>query len=822
MGLVGYWLRARTIRQWPRYLGAVVLLGLTLGASFTALAGARRTQSAYTRFVRWGHPSTLSMTGGTLDDAAVEAKVRRFPEVVRSASYVSFSTFRMVDGRPQFAEAFEPVGTLDGRYYEQDRFVATHGRTPDPSRIEEVAVNEFAAEQYGYRVGQQVDLATFATEQTFAPDFFSDPPPPKVRTHATIVGVGLFPDEVLQDDGDRSTRMLLTPALTRTIRRYANYSLQGVVLAHGDADLASVERRYATLQPQGTSIFRVNSVDDYHALAAVRPLSIALAIFGLIAGAAGVVLGAQALARLVRSDRAELGVLRALGVEPAVIARAMVIAPLTTVAGGLLLAWLIALAASPSMPVGPVRRVEVARGFDLDATVLGLGALVAAVVLLGVVLWSVRAELPHRSRQARLLRSPSRVVAAASSSGAPPTAVLGLRFALEAGDDVSAVSARSVIANATVALAALVAAITFGTSLTNLVHHPHLYGWTWDVAAIDGLGYGNFDVAKAERNLYRDRQIAAWSGVYFGADTIGPLDVPLVGMAPGSVVRPAIVGGRTLQAADEIVLGTDTAHRLHKRLGDSVVLAGSGRRHTVRIVGLATMPTMGIVHGAHTSLGVGAVVAPALVPGVDRDITNTKTGAFGPNAILVRYRPGTDLGQARRRLRAALRPAADFAGLDVVGVQRPAEIVNSSSVGTVPALLAVALGAGAMVSLALALGASVRRRRGDLTVLKCLGFTRRQVAATIRWQATTTVLVSLLVGIPVGTVIGRALWVTFARHLHVVPDSATSPGALAAVALLALAVGNFAAILPAHRATRVLPTTGADEERIRGRSRAQV
>ena len=41
---------------------------------------------------------------------------------------------------------------------------------------------------------------------------------------------------------------------------------------------------------------------------------------------------------------------------------------------------------------------------------------------------------------------------------------------------------RSVIGGAVVAVAALVAAVTFGTSLTNLVDRPRLFGWAWDVA----------------------------------------------------------------------------------------------------------------------------------------------------------------------------------------------------------------------------------------------------------------------------------------------------------------------------------------------------
>ena len=73
---------------------------------------------------------------------------------------------------------------------------------------------------------------------------------------------------------------------------------------------------------------------------------------------------------------------------------------------------------------------------------------------------------------------------------------------------------------------------------------------------------------------------------------------------------------------------------------------------------------------------------------------------------------------------------------NVLPVQRPAEIVNYKSMGTMPVILAAGVAAGAVAGLGLALVASVRRRRRDLALLKTLGFTRRQLAATIAWQST--------------------------------------------------------------------------------------
>ena len=79
--------------------------------------------------------------------------------------------------------------------------------------------------------------------------------------------------------------------------------------------------------------------------------------------------------------------------------------------------------------------------------------------------------------------------------------------------------------------------------------------------------------------------------------------------------------------------------------------------------------------------------------------------------------------------------------LGVLSAQRPAQIANYEALSAAPSLLAVGLAAGAVTALFLTLFASVRRRRRDLAVLKTIGFTRRQLAATVAWQATVAAAV---------------------------------------------------------------------------------
>jgi hypothetical protein len=790
------------LRRWRSYIGVAVLLGLLGGLSLFAIAGARRTQSAYPRFLDAVDASTLSIGIPAGYDADAVAAVDALPEVVRSQTYLGFGSLILdEDGQPSPAAEFEANGTFDGRSFGQDRFTPTSGRMARPDRVDEVVVNEYMAEQLGLRVGQRLELGTYEFEGLPDPEGYETAPPPALRTTATIVGIGLFPDEVLQDEGDRTGRLLHTPAFSRAARGLQTYAIQGVVLRHGDRDVDAVKRRVSELFPTGTLDYRLTSVDEFHGVQATRPLAIALAIFGIVAGIAGLVLVAQALARSLRAGRTERATVRALGAGPRAILGSALAAPVLAIVAGAALAVGLAFLASPAMPIGPVRDVEVRSGFDVDGTVLGLGALGVVVLLVAFTVVITWRELPHHlARRPTRVRRPSRVVETAARNGASPVMTTGLRFALDPGSGDAAVPSRSLVLGTVVAVTALVGAVTFGASLGSLVGEPRLYGWDWDAVVLSGNGYDNLEPAATDAALGDQDSIETRAGAYFGSDSVDDVDTPLLGMSPGAPLSPPITAGRALAGANEVVLGQATASQLGKGIGDTVRV-GSRR---VEVVGIATFPTIGIVHAAHPSLGVGALVAPELVPGFDRDILDQPaSGQLGPNAMFVRFEPGVDPDAALVRLRRASAPLAGFAGLDVLPVQRPAEIVNATSLRRTPVLLAGALALGTSVSLALALAASVRRRRRDLAVLRTIGFTSRQLTRAVSWQATIVVVLGLVVGVPLGIALGRALWARFADQLDVLSQPTIPAVVVTAIGAGALLVGILAAALPARAARRI-------------------
>jgi ABC-type lipoprotein release transport system permease subunit len=142
------------------------------------------------------------------------------------------------------------------------------------------------------------------------------------------------------------------------------------------------------------------------------------------------------------------------------------------------------------------------------------------------------------------------------------------------------------------------------------------------------------------------------------------------------------------------------------------------------------------------------------------------------------------------------------ASVQVLAVQYPAEIENYRSIGSTPLVLAAGLALAAVVALGLTLVASVRRRRHDLALLKSLGFTQRQLTASVIWQATVIAVIGVDVGIPLGIVLGRSLWILFAREIYAVPAPTVPVLPLVLVGVGALLLANVIAALPGRYASR--------------------
>ena len=816
--VASYRFRATWRQRRGGYLSLALMVALVGGLALGAVAGARRTQSSYPRYLAASNPSQIgAITGvlnpavGTAYDPAVEARIARLPHVSAARAEVGLDVLPLqadgsmisVPGTPPQAGA--GVGSVDGEEITLDRDTPLRGRLADPNRADEIVMAEASARLLGAHVGQRFTIGVYTNAQTELPAFGTPALKPYRRVTVTLVGIVDVPRNLVQDDIDAENSgflALFTPAFTRPlISCCANYSITYIQIRGGADHLQAVQAGVMKLRP-GFPPPQLVSDTVAKAERAVKPESIALGVFGGIAALAALLIGAQLISRQLRAGADERAVLRAVGAGPAAILASELLGLGAAVVAGSVLSIGVAVGLSPLAPLGPVRATGGGGGLSFDWTVLAGGAALLMLLLLLMAATLARRGAPHRARRTL---TPSRVTTAvtrAASAGMPAPAVTGIRFALEPRAGRETVPIRSAIVGATLAVMAVVGTTVFGSSLRALVSHPALYGWNWDYMLSAGSGGGNIPQDQVTRLLDRDSSVAAWSGAYVATGTLDRLAVAALAESPGAAVQPPILSGHDLEDADQVVLGPVTLSQLHKHLGDTVTVTGAVTKPVhLTIVGTATMPTLG-GNGPHLEMGTGALVSDSLLPAVAKNPFNDPV--TGPQDILLNLRAGADRASAvgsLQRIAQATTNNANF-GVAVVQVLHPAEIVNYRSLGTTPAVLGAALAAGAVAALSLTLMASVRRRRRELAVLRTIGFTGRQLAATVAWQSSVAVIIGTVVGVPVGVALGRTLWNVFAAGIHAVPSPAVPVAWVLLIALAAIVLANLVAVVPARIAAR--------------------
>jgi hypothetical protein len=70
------------------------------------------------------------------------------------------------------------------------------------------------------------------------------------------------------------------------------------------------------------------------------------------------------------------------------------------------------------------------------------------------------------------------------------------------------------------------------------------------------------------------------------------------------------------------------------------------------------------------------------------------------------------------------------------------------------------------------------------------------VAFTVACQATVAAGVGIALGVPIGIVLGRWLWILFAQAIYAVPDPSVPVLDIALIALGAVALANVVAAIP--------------------------
>jgi hypothetical protein len=848
LGVATYRHRATFARRWGGYLTLVLLVGLVGGLALGSVAAARRTQSSFATYLASTNPSELdiSVFGGassgggappTYSASAVRA-IARLPGVRHVEVGIPIAAAPLApNGSPVLSsiQDIQPVASVDGLYFDQDRLAVVAGHMADPHNPDQVVMTALAADLMGVHVGEVIPYGIYNYQEQSQPGFGTAKVRPYMRVDATLVGLVQFNNAVVEDDIDRyPTFEFFTPALGRAIVSDPRTGpegalLYGLQLDRGLAGVAAVEREFTTVTPLGNTY-------GFHALAnvegkvdrTIKPLIIALGVFGGVALLAALLIAVQLISRQLGDAAGDLEVLRAFGADETALVSDGLLGVWASIVAGTLLAAVVAVLLSPIAPLGPVRPVYPDRGIAADWTVLGIGMGVLVVVLgltAAVLAWR---GAPHRTALRSRVTAPhaSRTAQAVASTGLPVPTLVGVRFALERGRGRTAVPVRSTMLGAVQAVALVVATLTFGSGLRSLVSQPDLYGWNFTYL----LNASNTTPPGALTLLDHDPDVAAWEGYDYNVAEIDGQAVPFLfddgHAADKAPISPPVLSGHAVAGNDQIVLGAATLAQLHKHVGDTVLVSyGSPRDgptylapRSSTVVGTATMPAVGYssVVDEHTSMGTGALISAAGLPRALRDAAQSSIPALnGPNLVFVRLRAGVPAAAGRADMQrvadAANRIWATVGGavssgsgnyVAVLGVQRPAEIVNYGTIGVTPALLALALAVAALVALGLTLTACVRRRRRDLALLKSLGFTQRQLAAAVAWQASVSAAVGIVIGVPVGIAVGRTLWTLFAREIYAVPHPTVPVLSVVLVALGTLVVANLVAFVPGRMAAR--------------------
>jgi predicted lysophospholipase L1 biosynthesis ABC-type transport system permease subunit len=250
-----------------------------------------------------------------------------------------------------------------------------------------------------------------------------------------------------------------------------------------------------------------------------------------------------------------------------------------------------------------------------------------------------------------------------------------------------------------------------------------------------------------------------------------------------------LLRGRAPVGPDEIAFAPTTMQQLHVDIGDRVRV-GSGTKTTARVVGEALLPAT-----SHTDYDQSAWMTAA---GLTR--AAGKQSANGEEYLLVRWRGGTDIAAARRRL-------TKVAGPDLYSqpARLPTAVADLARIDDLPLALGAFFALLACATVAHALVTTVRRRRHELAVLRAVGFTRRQTRGAIAWQSTLLAMAGVIVGVPLGVIAGRLAWRWLADGFPIAYAPPLALLAIAAAAAVAVAVANALAAGPAHVATRIRP-----------------
>lgn len=796
MGAVRLVFHAGLRRRWRSWLAIALLISVVGGLVLAAAAAGRRTENAFPRFVAaHGFDSIVYAT-------------RPVP-VAHLPGVASVTDLVLPDAGNPTCDCAHPINGNDfGVAVVSGRgaapFTLVSGQLPDPSKPDQVLASSTLQQDDGVHVGSVIHVAFEAPSQ--AADY-NNPDTGYVEPHGPRLAlqvVGIEATEIEFPSGGTPVYFLYAgPGFARAVLPHTATQYEyDVRLRRGAAGIPQFDQHVDELN-LGIGSVGASSEDGTAATiqGSIHPQAVGWWILAALAALVGLAVVGQALARQGAVESEDHPTLVAVGMSGRELfaldmARNLVVG-LAGAVGAVVLATLL----SPIAPLGEARLAEGSTGVTFDSLVLLLGAFATVVVVLALGVWpALRAARPRRMDEPAGPSRSSAVVRNLVTLGAPPTAVIGVRNALERRSGGSAVPLGSALLGMVLAVIALCATGVFGASLTHLTATPRLYGDP------EQLGFNPASTALLTSLQHNPAVTAITEGV--GAGDVRVNGKLVGGIAGTSVKGPLLfsaVTGTLPVTDDQVGLGVSTMRQVGAHIGSVVDItftthSGVPRTEPYRVVSQISFPQF----GGFVSLGSGILTTTAglvrvgCLPGPQLALCRQKVANIGGGGVRVSFAPGPS-GKAAMDHYLAAYPSITSEPL------APTSLVNFGEAVDFPLIFGAMLAVFGAATLAHLLVVSVSRRRREVGLLKVLGFANRQVVSTVSWQATTLALVGVVIGVPLGLIVGRTVWNTFANNLGAVPVVVVPFLLTAAITVGVLVGANVIAIAPALVATRSKP-----------------
>lgn len=819
---LGAVLRSDLRSRWKRMLGVALLLGTAGGLVTGAAIGATRTSTAYQRFIVEQRSFDILATESLGDCAsdptsAVDCDLDHLAALPLFATVERLTVFEAevltADGR-NVGDDFAHPGLLivrpDGGFgTDVSRTKLLDGHRPE--RPDEVLVGVEVADRRGIDVGDLLQFRLFVPDP--ADPFFGSATltePQMMR----VAGIGVSPGEIAPLSGNFVAMIQLAADFEAAPDVQSARGMAAILRPGATFDdlVAEVTER------QLVAGFTANLPDQAEAIQReIRPQAASLALLALLGGAAGFAVLGQLLARHLRAAAKDHRTLSDIGCGHRDLMRIGTCRAVAIAIPAAVIAGIVAVFVSPLMPIGVARVAEPDPGLQFTPTSIFIGALgtgLLVIVAAVVPIWRQATNV----REAPRTRRPHAVIGRLSPS---PVIATGTRFAFERGNGGNVLPLGSSLLASAFGVMALAAALVFTSGLDHLLETPRLSGWNWDITlsypGVEGKGNeGDADGDLVTDVLAANPNIDAFA---FGTTEqpflnyllrVGEQKV-LVEMISlvGYAIKPTVIEGRAPSAPDEILLGPETLDDIGAAIGDTIKVWGRAfsddvAEHDVLIemtvVGTGVIP---IVEETSARLGRGAAMT---YDGLRRLREEPFDSPGYYDRVFVNIRDGVSPDSVERDVWAALGLFPD-GETHATTWDQPKQLLEIGTLRGAPFGVAAMMAVLALASVVHLLLSTIRLRRSDIAILKCVGMQPAQVRRAVAWQASITALVVLAIGVPIGLVVGRFAWLAFAADFGVAPEATTPVAALTFVVIAALVLVNLAAAWPARRAARLAPAT---------------